>query len=172
MEAKQKPEERILGKDIPAYMIELLLAGSGTTAITLLILFFNLMLHSEKQDKLRKELMGAFPDKTNIDLRKTIELPYVDAVIRETMRWQPVVPGPQERILGDSLEINGYRIPPGVTASTSPYDQAHLEDVYPEADEWKPERWLGKPTERMQLNCTDPSTSKKHLTGPGLIHAI
>jgi len=77
-------------------------------------------------------------------LRKLDGLPLLDAVITETLRLHPSAPGPQRRFVpkGGTI-IDGYFIPAGATISSAPYCLHRYKDVYPEAELWKPERWIG-----------------------------
>jgi Cytochrome P450 len=105
------------------------------------------------QSNLRKELTTAelpltYPLQhqllsTSI-LRKLDVLPLLDAVITETLRLHPSAPGPQRRFVpkGGTI-IDGYFIPAGATISSAPYCLHRYKDVYPEAELWKPERWIG-----------------------------
>lgn len=87
-ERKRVPKEHI-----PAYMVEMLAAGSSTTSHTATFTCFELANHPEIQKKLHRELVEKFPDEDNIDQKEMMDLPYLDAVIRETMRLMPMIPG-------------------------------------------------------------------------------
>jgi cytochrome P450 len=153
MNAAEDPVKRVPSDHMPAYIVEMLAAGSSTTSHTAAFACHQLTHHPAALRVLQDELRIAFPDKNLIDEKKMLELPYLDAVIRETMRLFPMIPGPLERHLGEEITVQGLKVPPGVIASTSAYDQGRLEDVYPEALSWKPERWLAA-TDRMKLNWT------------------
>ncbi|KAH7008950.1 putative cytochrome P450 [Ilyonectria destructans] len=140
-------------EDIPAYMVEMLAAGSSTTSHTAAFACWLLTRHPEVQDRLRKELFEQYPNHDNIDIQKTMNLPYLDGVIRETMRLYPMIPGPLERYLGKDIVVNGKRVPKGVIASTAAYNQARLEEVFPQSSSWIPDRWI-EADERMRLNWT------------------
>jgi cytochrome P450 len=49
--------------------------------------------------------------------------------------------------------ITTTKIPAGVIASTAAYDQGRLPSVFPDPDEWQPDRWL-EATDDMHLNWT------------------
>ncbi|KAF9762330.1 hypothetical protein IL306_003450, partial [Fusarium sp. DS 682] len=72
-------------EDIPAYMVEMLAAGSSTTSHTAAFAFWLLTCHPEKKKRLRDELKDAFPNTARMDIKRTLNLPYLDGVIRETM---------------------------------------------------------------------------------------
>lgn len=68
----------------------LVLAATDTTSNALARIFHQLCLHPEVQEKLREEIMQARDDGTgklrDFDYDEVMELPYLDAVCRETMR--------------------------------------------------------------------------------------
>lgn len=128
-------------------------AGSSTTSHTAAFACWALANHPEAQARLRKELFDIFPHSAQLDMKATQRSEYLDAVIKETMRLWPMIPGPLERYLGKAIEVNGLTVPPGVIASTSALTSGRKADVYPEPEEWKPERWL-ETTDRMRLNWT------------------
>jgi hypothetical protein len=159
LEAHGDPTKRIPNDHIPSYMVEMMAAGSSTTSHTAAFVCRSLAQHPEHQKKLRRELFETFPDASDINLMATPNLPYLDSVIKETMRLWPMIPGPLERHLGNPITVAGKTVPPGVIASTAAFDQGRLEEVYPNAQEWNPDRWLetsesGTDLERMKLNWT------------------
>lgn len=64
----------------------LTLAGTDTTSNALARVFQLLAEHRDIQDKLRAELVAASTDEADISYDKLHELPYLDAVCRETLR--------------------------------------------------------------------------------------
>jgi cytochrome P450 len=60
--------------DMPAYMVEMLAAGSSTTSHTAAFACWLLTRHPEAQARLQEELSEAFPDMENIDIKQTIDL--------------------------------------------------------------------------------------------------
>ncbi|CAE6462191.1 unnamed protein product [Rhizoctonia solani] len=65
-------------------------------------------------------------------------LPYVECVLKEVERWQPVTPI-------DSVENDeycGYFIPKGAAVVGNVWAIAHDESVYPEPDRFNPDRFL------------------------------
>lgn len=139
MEASEDPARRVPNEHIPAYMVEMMAAGSSTTTGTAAFTCRMLARHPEAQKKLRKELFGAFPQANQMDMQTSQHLPYLDAVIHETMRMWPMIPGPLEQYLANPITVSGKTIPVGVIASTSALSQGRLEDVFPEADSWVPD---------------------------------
>ncbi|KPI35953.1 Trichodiene oxygenase [Cyphellophora attinorum] len=138
-------------EDVSAYMVEMLAAGSSTTSHTAAFASFLLTRHPDAQRRLREELAAAFPLQDEMDIRKTVDLPFLDGVLRETMRMYPMIPGPLERYTGSDMTMSGYNVCKGVIASNAAFNQGRLPHVFPEPDSWKPERWI-EATEEMKLN--------------------
>ena len=145
----------------------MLAAGSSTTSHTAAFACFLLTRNQEYQDSLRKELMEAWPSADDFDISKAVDLPYLDGVLRETMRMFPMIPGPLERQASKDIVADGYVIPKGVVASNAAYNQGRLKGVYAEPDEWIPERWL-KADERMKLNWTPFGHGSRACPGSNL----
>lgn len=93
LDSAEDERKRVPKDHIPAYMVEMLAAGSSTTSHTATFTCYELAYHHEIQAKLRQELEEVFPDVDNIDEKKMMDLPYLDAVLRETMRLMPMIPG-------------------------------------------------------------------------------
>ncbi len=68
----------------------LVLAAMDTTSNALARIFHQLCLHPDVQQKLREEIIQARDDGTgklrDLDYDEVMELPYLDAVCRETLR--------------------------------------------------------------------------------------
>jgi len=64
-------------------------------------------------------------------------------VVKETLRLRPVIPGVGRIVRGEPFHLNGYTIPPGVEINPSIRMMHRREDLYPDAGEFRPERFLG-----------------------------
>lgn len=77
-------------------------------------ILFNLSKNPEAQDKLRKEVRSVLPDiDTPITMDKLESMPYLRAVIKESMRLTPVALGLTRKTNKD-LVLSGYLVPKGV----------------------------------------------------------
>ncbi|EPE27485.1 Cytochrome P450 [Glarea lozoyensis ATCC 20868] len=133
-------------------MLDHVIANQIATAIVLTYVTYSLSLNPLWQTKLRSELNNLstpqnekFPSPRDLD-----SLPILDAIITETLRLYSPNPGPWPRHHPtSSCQINGgYTIPARTTISASSYTLHRNDSVFPDPEEWKPERWLEASTEQ------------------------
>ena len=119
--------------------------------ITLTYAMYRLSQRPDLQSKLRDEL-ATLPTPprylqhgslSNSWMRQIDAVPLLDAIVMETLRAHPSAPGPQYRAVSESgTVIDGYFIPGGVSISTSPWVLHRHPGAFPDAEEWRPERWM------------------------------
>jgi len=73
---------------------------------------------------------------------KLATLPYLDATVKEVLRLRPVVPV-VGRVLKRGTTLGGFTMPAGTTVGACIYLAHRNPDVYPEPDQFRPERFLG-----------------------------
>ncbi|KAL4987378.1 cytochrome P450 [Aspergillus falconensis] len=122
-------------------------AGSDTTAILLSALFYNLLKNPSSLDTLRTEIDAAEKNgglSSVVTWKETRDLPYLDACVKEAARLHPPISLPLERVIPASgIEIGGFKIPGGTRVAMNPWAVHRDRDVFgPDADTWRPERWL------------------------------
>lgn len=125
------------------------IAGQETTANSLVYLTWQLSLHQDVQDILRKELLQLkteegssspfFPDARTLD-----GLPVLHAVIMETLRLYAPFEGPLPRQTPDSgCQIGPYRLPGGVRIAALAHTLHRESSVFPDPETWDYTRWIG-----------------------------
>ncbi|KAF5351591.1 hypothetical protein D9758_007265 [Tetrapyrgos nigripes] len=141
---------------ILAQMSTLIFAAMDTTSNALSRILQLLSTHPEVQDKLREELVEARPFGGELSYDTLVELPYLDAVCRETLRLYPpvanlgrianedaVLPLSKPIIGRDGNKITEVYIPKGTSVLMSFINSNRNPEIWgPDALEWKPERWL------------------------------
>jgi cytochrome P450 len=128
--AEDESGQRLTDREVRDELVTLLLAGHETTA-TGLAWTFDLLLHSpEVLSRLRDSLAEGDSD-------------YLDAVVKESLRVRPVIPGIGRVVRGSAFSLNGYEIPPGVEINPSIRMIHRRADLYPDPSAFRPERFLG-----------------------------
>ncbi|WP_414543283.1 cytochrome P450 [Nostoc sp. CCY0012] len=121
-------------------LMTMLFAGHETTAIALAWALYWIHYLPEVREKLLQELKSI--DVANADPTVITQLPYLNAVCSETLRIYPVAFFSLPRILKEPMQFMGYDLPKGMMLSVSIYLTHHRPDVYPEPEQFKPERFL------------------------------
>ncbi|KAL6788033.1 benzoate 4-monooxygenase [Trichoderma afarasin] len=117
--------------------------GSGTTANTFVYLVWATAQQPDIIRRLQEELDKCFPDTSTIsDYLTCNKLPYLNAVIYETMRLYPSTIAILPRTAIENTTVANIPIPKGTIVGTQNYTTHRCEDVFPQADKFIPERWL------------------------------
>ncbi|KAL4901684.1 hypothetical protein BDW74DRAFT_187274 [Aspergillus multicolor] len=139
--------------DVAAEAADHLLAGIDTTADTLMWALFALSQPENKkyQEKLRAEIQVLDGnDKTSVvSAAAADKLPYLDAVIKETLRLFAPLPGTEPRAADADQVIDGYVIPAGTVVSISPHTLHRNPRVFKDPHTFNPERWLCDDREKL-----------------------
>ncbi|TLS31214.1 hypothetical protein PpBr36_02319 [Pyricularia pennisetigena] len=160
-------EPRVDALDIASEAADHFLAGIDTTSDTLMFAIWALSLPENRhcQERLIAEIDSMSPElfKQGPEVAGSAvaaaevadRLPYLNAVIKETLRLYAPIPGSEPRSMPADTTIDGYRIPAGTVVSMSPYTLHRNEAVFPQMLEFRPERWLG--------GLGDPADMKKYF---------
>ncbi|KAH9925317.1 cytochrome P450 [Fomitopsis serialis] len=79
-------------------------------------------------------------------------MPYLEAVLKEVHRWNPVLPLALPHHVRREDVYAGFRIPAGSTVIANTWAVLHDPTLYPRPDEVIPERYLDKSDEHPDLN--------------------
>ncbi|KAJ6257386.1 Cytochrome P450 monooxygenase CLM2 [Drechslerella dactyloides] len=117
--------------------------GADTTVAALGFFYLAMMLYPEMQQKAWEEIdrvvggdrLPGFDDREN--------LPYIEALVKETFRWVPTVPMGVPHTTDEEDEYGGYRIPKGSMVVTSIAWFARDPNVYHDPETFNPDRFLG-----------------------------
>lgn len=98
----------------------------------------HLSLSTHHQALLRAELVSIDASPT---FKQVDSLPFLNAIILETLRLNPPIPGSQRRVTPESgCTLGGYHIPGGVTVAGQSWSLHRA--FWPDPEVWRPERWL------------------------------
>lgn len=134
-------------EDLVNQLMTFLAAGHETTASAMSWAIYCLCEHPETQIRLREELRSQLPalldPSAQISSADIDRLPYLNAVLNETMRIFPPVPLTMRETANDTT-IAGSFVPRGTTVVICPWainTSTHLWG--PDARKFNPDRWLG-----------------------------
>ncbi|MFB2897510.1 cytochrome P450 [Aerosakkonemataceae cyanobacterium BLCC-F50] len=141
MSARDANNQPMTDVELRDELMTLLIAGHETTASALTWALYWIDRLPKVREKVLSELetLGENPDPSII-----ARLPYLTAVCQETLRIYPIALNAFPRIVKNAIEIMGYKLEPGTVIIPSIYLAHHREEVYPQPNEFKPERFLEK----------------------------
>lgn len=137
-----KTGKKMTDESIMDNLITFLIAGRETTSGLLSFAFYQLLKHPEACQKAQKEVDGVV-GKGRIKVDHLSSLPYVNGLLRETLRLNATIPQFTVEPLEDTLLAGKYPVKGGETIINL-LAKSHLDpSVYSEdANEFKPERML------------------------------
>jgi cytochrome P450 len=131
--AQDEDGDGLSDQELRDELVTLLVAGHETTATALAWAFELLLRNPEALARLRADLDGG-------------DGSYLEAVVKETLRARPVIPGVGRVVRGEPFELAGYTIPPGTEINPSIAAIHRRADRYPQPQAFRPERFLGDET--------------------------
>ncbi|KAH7884301.1 cytochrome P450 [Phlebopus sp. FC_14] len=117
-------------------------AASDTTASVLLIFMLAMTLYPDVQKRAQQEIETVVGSDRLPNFSDRPRMPYVEALLRETLRWHPVAPLslPHCNVADDVYQ--GYVIPKGTTIIPNLWAMAHDETKYSDPCSFNPSRFF------------------------------
>lgn len=140
LEARLEDGSPLGNSELRDELMTLLAAGHETTATALAWTFHHLAQHPHVQARVHAELdrvLGGGP----VDPERSSGLVYLDAVIKETLRLQPVIAG-IGRFLDAPMTIAGWDLPAGTMVGPSIYLTHRNPKVWPDPERFDPDRFV------------------------------
>jgi cytochrome P450 len=143
--------ERMSEAEIMPEMLVQIVAGTDTTSITLAWCVYLLTQHPDIFAKLREEIDAAIPDReTTVTLAMVNKLPWLEAVLNETLRlYPPVADGLPRSVPKGGAELGGYYLPGGTVVFCSAYALHRSSAIWEDPDSFRPERWVNASPEKL-----------------------
>ncbi|XP_026570166.1 cytochrome P450 2J6-like [Pseudonaja textilis] len=123
-------------------LMDLLTAGSETTAGTIQWALLYLVAFPEIQEKCRKEIDSFLGSNSNLQYEDREKLPYTNAVIHEIQRCTTVVPLGVAHAPIQNAQLCGYQIPKGATIFINLHSVHHDESQWKFPHEFNPSNFL------------------------------
>ncbi|KAL6141241.1 hypothetical protein ACLB2K_059531 [Fragaria x ananassa] len=128
---------------IKAIILDMFVGGTNTTFTILEWAMSELLKHPSVMEKLKNEVRRIVGDRKGIITEDDlVEMNYLKALIKETLRLHPPVPLLMPRIATQDAKINGYNIMSGTLVLVNAWQIGRDPKSYNEPEEFKPERFL------------------------------
>ncbi|KAI0658590.1 CyP450 monooxygenase [Cubamyces menziesii] len=139
-EAKEHEE---MSRDVAALAY---ITGADTTFSDVVAFFLAMVIFPDVQRKAQAELDAVVGPSRLPTFEDRTSLPYVNAIVKECMRWHVVVTlGIPHRTTADAT-CSGYFVPEGTVVVTNAWGISRDPEEYPEPEEFRPERFLDPKT--------------------------
>lgn len=139
LDARDEDGEPMPDDELRDELVTLLVAGHETTATALTWAVRWIVERPAVLARLRAELP---PDKCG-DPAAIEKSPWLDAIVREALRLQPVIPL-VGRVLARPVSLGGWDLPEGVAVACSIYLAQRRPEIYTDPTEFDPARFLGR----------------------------
>lgn len=164
MEDKNGHPNNLEWGEIVSEISIMLNAGSVTTAIAIANVTYQLIKHPGCMAKLLEEIDNALEDEDEdededgdgsgsdvVAYDRVKHLPYLRACLDESLRlYSPTPQALPRKTPPQGTEILGDYVPGGVTVAVSAHVAHRQESIFPQADSYIPERWLGEAGKSLQ----------------------
>ncbi|TFK46242.1 cytochrome P450 [Heliocybe sulcata] len=117
--------------------------GADTTVSSITSFYLAMALYPEVQAKGRAEIDRVVGDRRLPQLSDQQDLPYIEAIMREVLRWNPVAPlGVPHLSTQDDIYRDRF-IPSGAIVMSNIWAMLHDPAMFPNPQEFNPDRFLG-----------------------------
>jgi len=105
---------------------------------------YYLLRNPATKQRLEDEMRSVWPDLDHApDYKELEKLPYLTAVVKETLRVSVAIPASLPRVVPSSgAVISGVKIPGGTVVGQSPLFVSFSEEIFARPREFNPDRWL------------------------------
>ncbi|XP_015945945.1 flavonoid 3'-monooxygenase [Arachis duranensis] len=133
---------KLTDTEIKALLLNMFTAGTDTSSSTTEWAIAELIRNPRIMGQVQKELDSVVGRERHVTEEDLPNLPYLQAVVKETFRLHPSTPLSLPRVAAKSCEIFGYHIPEGATLLVNVWAIARDPKEWAEPLEFRPERFL------------------------------
>ncbi|KAJ6579508.1 cytochrome P450 [Mycena vulgaris] len=127
------------------------LGGTETTVASIVNFVLAMINHPEVQQKAHAEIDAVVGEGRLPDFRDEPSLPYVNALVKEVMRWRTVTAlGTPHRLTADDV-YNGFLLPKDSIIIGNAFAIMHDETLFRDPDAFMPDRYLDPSTKSLDV---------------------
>ncbi|KAM3623677.1 uncharacterized protein V6R79_014196 [Siganus canaliculatus] len=158
MKTQQNAEkDSTFTEDYLFYIIgDLFIAGTDTTANSVLWILLYMVLYPDIQDKVQAEIDRVMGPHRVPSLTDKGSLPYTEATIMEVQRLTAVVPLAIPHMASETTEFRGYTIPKGTVVLPNLWSVHRDPTVWDDPDTFNPTRFLDNEGKLLRKECFIP----------------
>ncbi|CAI9088250.1 OLC1v1022530C1 [Oldenlandia corymbosa var. corymbosa] len=131
--------------NIKAVLLDIFLAGSGSSAKTINWTMSEMMKNPKIMEKAQEEITRVFGERSHVDEACFDKLKYLKSVIKETLRLHPPGPLLLPRVSNENCIINGYKIPAKIKVIVNAWAINRHPSYWKDAETFNPDRFLENP---------------------------
>ncbi len=141
---------RFLADEITGMFISMMFAGHHTTSGTAAWTLIELLRHPEEFEAVHRELDELYAGEADVSYQALREMPRLESAIKEALRLHPPLIL-LLRVAKEDLDVDGFAIRAGQMVGASPSVSNRIVEDFPDADEFRPVRYLA-PREEDRAN--------------------
>ncbi|KAG2403444.1 Cytochrome P450 [Vigna angularis] len=137
-------EMKLTRENVKAFILDILMAGTDTSAITIEWALAELIRNPKVMEKAREEIESVRGNKSGvIGESDIVNLPYMRSIVKETLRLHPTTPM-IGRESSEKMKVCGYEIGEKTWLLVNLWSMGRDPKVWEEALEFRPERFMGE----------------------------
>jgi len=130
-------------RDVITTVADFILGALISTSVATSVSLHHLGLNQEKQEVAYQEILKVIGPDEPLTLEHVKKIKYVNACIKESLRFNPVTIG-NGRVLNNDLPLSGYRAQKGTIILLHHQITGLMEKYVPRVDEFLPERHIAR----------------------------
>ncbi|CAN1828047.1 Trimethyltridecatetraene synthase [Linum perenne] len=137
-------EVKLDRRGVKAFTQDLIAGGTESSAVTVEWAISELLKKPEIFNKATEELDRVVGRDRWVEEKDVANLPYINSIVKETMRIHPVAPLLVPRMAREDVDIGGYKVTKGTRIFVNTWTIGRDPTIWDAPEEFNPERFIGK----------------------------